>query len=207
MATHTSFRLALDVAAHAEWIVNNLVRTHYQYDAHIVPDLGVYDCDCNSFVAFVLERIAPAAFSFIPKETNQPLPRAFEYCLFFAGLDLHPLAEWSSIRSLLQVRRGDLLAWQSNSVNVPGKDTGHVAVAAGRPMMIEAGVVSLRVYDSAVTPHFEDTRGTGDGQPENGVGSGSIRFVMQDSGEPPAIQFGPSDPTRTPYRFSIGRLI
>jgi hypothetical protein len=51
--------LPQQIAAQAEFIVNNLEQTDYQYTEQIDVDRGIYDCDCNSFVGFVLQRAAP----------------------------------------------------------------------------------------------------------------------------------------------------
>ena len=74
------------LASQAEFIVNNLRQTDYQHIDNIDVDRGTYDCDCNGFVSFVMERSAPAHYKMVPKETNQPRPRAFEYYVFFSSL-------------------------------------------------------------------------------------------------------------------------
>ncbi len=51
-----------DIAALAEKIVNTLSHTVYQHVDKIDPASGVYDCDCNGFVAHLL-RIHGAAES------------------------------------------------------------------------------------------------------------------------------------------------
>ena len=78
--------LPQEIAAKAEAIVNTLTQTDYQHKDNIVPATGVYDCDCNGFVGFVLQSTAPNHLAKIPRESNQPRPRAFEYFTFFASL-------------------------------------------------------------------------------------------------------------------------
>ena len=51
--------LPQDVAALAELIVNTLTHTDYQHVDKIDPASGVYVCDCNGFVAYVLNSAAP----------------------------------------------------------------------------------------------------------------------------------------------------
>jgi hypothetical protein len=46
------------IAALGESIVNTLTHTHYQHVDKIDPATGVYDCDCNGFVGFVLPAVA-----------------------------------------------------------------------------------------------------------------------------------------------------
>lgn len=74
------------IASKAEAIVNSLVQTDYQHPEHIDAGAGVYDCDCNGFVGFLLDSVAAAHYNMIPKETDQPRPRAFKYYGFFASL-------------------------------------------------------------------------------------------------------------------------
>ncbi|MGA7410220.1 MAG: hypothetical protein WBW33_07025 [Bryobacteraceae bacterium] len=50
--------LPQQLASQAEFIVNNLQQTDYQHTENIDEDRGVYDCDCNGFVSFVMERAA-----------------------------------------------------------------------------------------------------------------------------------------------------
>jgi hypothetical protein len=86
----------------------------------------------------------------------------------------------------------------------PGEDTGHVCFVAETPAVLASGVFAVRVYDSADSPHFEDTRGDEPGQFPNGVGSGFINFEVDDQGTPTAFQFGSSEPFKS-FPIAIGR--
>jgi hypothetical protein len=188
--------LAEQVASQAEFIVNSLAQTDYQHTEYIDVDRGRYDCDCSGFVGFVLERTAPAHYALIPRETDQPRPRAFEYYEFFSHLTSQSTGGWHQIVQLRDARRGDVIAWRFPTIE-PGQDTGHVFFVGETPTVDDSGVFSVRVYDSADRPHFDDTRGNGKGQPEDGVGSGIIKFRVNAVGEPTAFQFGPSDKAET----------
>ena len=59
MEPEPELSLAGQVAEQAEFIVNNLQQTDYQYTENIDVDNGVYDCDCSQFANFVLSRAAP----------------------------------------------------------------------------------------------------------------------------------------------------
>jgi hypothetical protein len=91
---------------------------------------------------------------------------------------------------------------------VPHEDTGHVVFVADTPAFDEeGGFFALRVYDSAVVAHFDDTRGDGPGQWPNGVGSGFINFQVDDGGQPVAFQFAPPSSSEfVPMPIAIGRL-
>jgi hypothetical protein len=54
------------IASQAEFIVENLQHTDYQHTDNIDVDSGVYDCDCNGFVGFVLKNAAPAQNALVP---------------------------------------------------------------------------------------------------------------------------------------------
>jgi hypothetical protein len=192
------------MATQAEFIVSNLQQTDYQHTENIDVDRGVYDCDCNGFVSFVMERAAPDHYAMIPKEANQLRPRAFEYYVFFSSLTPESTGGWHRINFLRDARRGDIIAWRFPKVE-KGHDTGHVLIAAGTPTADDSGIFSLSVYDSAAQSHFDDTRGDGEGEFETGVGSGVITFKVDDTGRPAAFQFSPSDQFKT-LPIAIGRV-
>jgi hypothetical protein len=85
--------------------------------------------------------------------------------------------------------------------------TDHLDVlfAAETPVVDDSGNFSVRVYDSAAEPHFDDTRGDGESKFESGVGSGFINFLVDDLGRPTAFQFVPSDGFET-LPIAIGRV-
>lgn len=190
--------LPAELATQAEFIVNTLTQTDYQYNGVIDADEGIYDCDCNQFVACVLEGLAANHYALIPKEATQPLPRAFEYYLYFSSLGAQT-AGWKQITRLADARRGDILAWELPQVK--GQDTGHVVFLGEAPQEIEDGVWSVRVYDSADKPHFEDTRAPG----TTGVGSGFLRFEVDAEGRPTGFMFSPTATVFELRPIAIGR--
>lgn len=192
------------IADQAEFIVNNLRRTDYQHQDHIDVDLGIYDCDCNGFASFVMERAAPDHYAMIPKEMDQPRPRAFKYYEFFHALTPESTDGWHEIEFMRDARRGDLIAWRFPQIET-GHDTGHVCFAGETPVADDSGNFSVRVYDSARQPHFDDTRGDGEGEFASGVGSGFLHFRVDDLGRPTAFQFAPSDGFKT-LPIAIGRV-
>jgi hypothetical protein len=99
------------IAAQAEFIVNNHTETQYTHAEHIVVATGVYDCDCSGFAGFVLERVAPDRYAMIPKEMSGPRPGAVEYYDFFSSLTPESAGGWRQIDLLRDARRGDIIAW------------------------------------------------------------------------------------------------
>lgn len=194
------------LATLARSIVDSLTKTDYQHNENIDAAAGIYECDCNGFVGFVLQKIAPEHYASIPKEATQPRPRAFEYYMFLASLLPDAAGGWRRIDLLSQARAGDVIAWRFPTIKL-GHDTGHVLLVAETPTTDSDGIVSVTVSDSAAEPHFNDTRGTGAGIFPNGVGRGVIKFRTDGAGRPIAFQFAP--PTSAEFSFldiAIGRV-
>ena len=198
-----------DIAALAEDIVNTLIHTVYQHTDKIDAATGVYDCDCNGFVAHVLKTVAPENLAAIPINTEQPgpdetRPRAFEYYDYFASLTSRSTGAWSRINLLSDAGRGDVMAWRHATL-VKGKNTGHVVILAETPRLDASGAFYVaRVYDSTEEPHFEDTRPSPKG--DTGVGSGFVNFRVDGAGHPIAYLFSP--PLTAQYAYlpiAIGR--
>src|ERR1700722_16274751 len=153
MTPQSKLSLPEQMASQAEFIVNNLKHTKYQHPEKIDVDRGVYDCDCNGFLSFTMERAAPGHYAMVPKEADQPRPRAFEYYVFFNSLTPESTGGWHRIDFLRDARRGDIVAWRFAKVEI-GHNTGHVLFAAETPTVDDSGIFTVRVYDSADRPHF-----------------------------------------------------
>ena len=208
-----------DIAHAAETIVNTLTQTDYQHKREIDPSAGVYRCDCNGFVGFVLENVAPAHYEIVldfknenfPGESGQIRPRAFVYYGFFASLTPDSAGGWSRVDFLKDARRGDIIAWREPLIE-KDENTGHLVIVAEAPTLHAEGYYSLRVYDSAASPHFEDTRPNVHTPPLTdppalGVGSGFINFLVDADGSPIAYLFSPPIDADYSYKtIAIGRV-
>jgi hypothetical protein len=206
MGPEPELSLAEKVAGQAEFIVNSLQQTDYQYTENIDADNGIYDCDCSQFANFVLSALAPDHYATLVAAAGEPVPRAFDYYDFFSSLPPQAGDGWEQLRALADAARGDLIAWRFPQIQ-RGHDTGHVVFVADPPVLNDQGAFAVRVYDSAVVPHFDDTRGDGPGQWPSGVGSGFINFQVGEDGQPVAFQFSP--PLSSPFTslaIAIGRL-
>jgi len=187
------------LAAHAASIVDSLEQTAYQYTENIDAEAGIYDCDCNAFVGYILEQQAPIHYGLIPKEADRDRPRAFEYYNFFSSLTPFSKGGWHRIDLLANARPGDIIAWRFPELEI-GHDTGHVMFVAVMPMVDDSSIFSVRIYDSADQPHFDDTRGPDD----TGVGSGVIQFEVNTAGQPISFLFAPAE-RFTALSIAIGR--
>ena len=75
MSTETAEK----VGERAECVVEDVEHTNYQHKSYIDEATGTYDVDCNGFVAYVLQGVAPEHYHEIPKESDQDRPRAYKY--------------------------------------------------------------------------------------------------------------------------------
>jgi len=205
--------LSQDIAAKAQSIVDTLTQTDYQHVDNIDPGAGIYDCDCNGFVAFVLRAVALQNFEEIPIDTQvgsvESRPRAFEYYDYFASLTPQSTGGWSHVDLLSDARRGDIMAWRSPTIELH-VNTGHVVILAETPTLEPSGkFYVVRVFDSAAEAHFDDTR-MPHGQPsatgKTGVGSGVLSFKVDGAGRPIAYLFAPPATAQYSYHpIAIGR--
>ena len=187
-------------ASAAETIVNTLKQTDYTHDENIIAAEGIYDCDCGQFVGAVLHDNALVHYGMLTRESGQPAPRAFEWFEWFTTLTPASTNGWHRIDLMAEAARGDIISWRFPTVKAHS-DTGHVLIVADTPKVNDAGVYVVRVYDSAVAPHFQDTRAAGTG----GVGSGFVNFKADAEGRPIAFQFSPTD-VFTTFPILIARL-
>ncbi|WP_428338702.1 hypothetical protein [Mycobacterium sp.] len=193
----------------AESIVDGHTHTYYQHVDKIDPSTGVYDCDCNGFVGYILKNAAPQHYALVPKEDGRTRPRAFEYFNFFASLSPQSSGDWGRVDRLSDARRGDVMAWRFPTIRTH-EDTGHVMLLAEPPTLDGSGeFFKVRIYDSAAAAHFDDTRMPG-GQPSptgtTGVGSGFIHARVDGDGRPIAYLFAPPADAEYSYRpIAIGR--
>lgn len=194
-----------NIAAGAQSILDTLTETKYQYppEALNMPS-GVYNCDCNGFVGYVLQQIAPNHFQIVEDANIEsgPWPRAFSYYDFFASLTPESTGGWHRIDFLEDAQPGDIIAWREKTIEV-NQDTGHVMIVAQPPTPDPSGDFQVWVYDSAAYPHFEDTRTTG--AFPTGVGTGYITFKVDAEGRPNASIFGPTLPEATFLQIAVGR--
>ena len=107
--------------------------------------------------------------------------------------------------------RGDIVAWRFPFVEAHS-DTGHVVILAETPKLDASGdFFTVRVYDSALETHFDDTRKP-DGNPSpkgaTGVGSEILNFKIDGAGRPLAYLFAPPLTAQYSYHtIAIGRAV
>jgi hypothetical protein len=190
------------VADESKRIVRNVRYTDYKHQTEVDEYTGTYIMDCSGFVSYALDRVAPSHLAMIPKEADQPRPRAFKFYEYFSALKPNTNG-WHRIHHLLQVRRGDIIAWRHPGPIKPHNDTGHVLIVAEAPMGQDEQIsaVTVHVYDSSNVPHNQDTRRDG----VTGVGMGAVVFLADSQGRPSSFQFKVGDRFYS-FPIAVGRI-
>jgi hypothetical protein len=192
------------VANEAERVIHGTRHTKYQHKAYIDEATGTYYVDCSDYASYVLGRVAKHHLDMIPRESWWPVPRAYKYYDYFQSL---PSASggWRKIEQVMQVRRGDIIAWKSPGPVQKDHDTGHVFVVAETPSAVDLQTFAVRAYDSSNLKHYDDSRVQENNTMHDGVGIGTIHFQIDANGRPKAFQFGPGDHFHE-YPIAIGRV-
>jgi hypothetical protein len=129
---HREAQDAWEPATHREES-NTLTQTDCQHTNNIVPAAGIYDCDCNAFVSYVLSIMAPCHRT----GNERDAPIVYEYFDFFASRTPDSSGGWRRIDLLTDARRGDIMAWRFATIE-PQENTGHVVIIAETPTLAMA---------------------------------------------------------------------
>lgn len=175
--------------------------TQYQHHTDVDESAGSYDYDCSGLVDYALGRAAPAALAALPVTKSRPLAADFERHLAAATTGAGP---WRAVPTVGELAPGDLVAWLATEDSTTD-DTGHVMIvaAAPRPNPDRAGEWLVRVIDSTVSPHADDSRH----KPDTGLGVGVIGLVTDQAGRPTAFYWrGGLSPHAKPTEIALGRL-
>ncbi|HEX4362697.1 MAG TPA: hypothetical protein VH141_34525 [Pseudonocardia sp.] len=163
-------RLALLAEAHAELAA--MRDTEYQHDTDVDAVRGEFYYDCSGFLDYALGRAAPAALRALPvtASAGRPLAQDFEHTLR-AGR----AGPWRSVATPADLRPGDVVAWLATP-DSRTRDTGHVVIVLDTPVRNpnRADEWLVKVADSTVSPHADDSRGT----EADGLGTGTIGLAV-----------------------------
>ena len=190
----------------ADRVFKNTQHTKYQHKQFIDEATGTYYVDCSGFVGYVLTRMAKRHLALIPKEGFWPVPRAFKYYEYFAGLTTTATHGWRKLDRLDEARPGDIIAWQLSDDIRKDHDTGHVFIVAETLTSVGDQLFAVRAFDSAALRHYDDTRVNSDGVYHDGVGEGTFHLRVDADGKPTAFQFGPGDKFHE-HPISIGHIL
>lgn len=151
--------------------------TRYQHRTEVRERLGRYFWDCSGLVSWVLHRAAPGAARGIggPRTSARGIHRLIER----APTD-RARAGWQRLASIEEARPGDVFAWRTPP-GLPSRHTGHTGFVLERPRRVPGlrHAFAIRIADSIVGPHQEDTRAA---DPDGGLGSGVMVFLTDGRG-------------------------
>ncbi|MBX3270813.1 MAG: CHAP domain-containing protein [Sandaracinaceae bacterium] len=174
----------------------------YQHRTDVNERAGRYRWDCSGLVSWVVRRAAPRAGRAMGGErlTARGIHRMIER----APRD-RARAGWQRLGHIEEVLPGDVFAWRTPPGS-PSRHTGHTGFVVERPRRVEGlrDAYAVRVADSIVGPHEDDSRAEGTA---GGLGTGV--FVFLTDGEGQATHYGwhgtrTAGYVRTPVLF--GRL-
>jgi hypothetical protein len=157
--------------------------SRYQHTTEVDESAGTYFYDCSGLIDYAARRVIPIAADALPTSTSaRPLAGDIEHYLH-GGLD-HPVAGWTAIRRVADLRPGDVIAWLATEDSTTG-DTGHTMVVfdAPTPDAARPGEWLVQVADSTLSPHAGDSRRRG----ETGLGTGTIGLLDDSDGGPTAF--------------------
>ena len=198
-AAEPSTPAAARAVATLERILETQRDARYQHRTDVRERRGRYRWDCSGMVSWIVHRAAPRAGRSIGRDRT-------------SARGIHRLITrerrgWARVDHIEEVRPGDVFAWRTPPGS-PSRHTGHTGFALERPRPVPGlrDAYALRVADSVVGPHQEDTRPRGG--TEGGLGTGI--FVFLTDGEGRVTHYGwhgtrTAGYMRTPVVF--GRLL
>lgn len=184
----------------SESIFSLLTVTAYQHTTVMDDATGTYLCDCSGYINTLLERSSPDAYREIQVLRERPTTK--EYYMFFSTLKIRATSRSSFIRvtDFRALKPGDIVVWREET-----DGTGHVGLvlAPPAPNPSREGELLIRIADSALSPHADDTRAAG----TTGIGSGIIGIQIDTRGNPVGIYWrGGVSGTLQPVDIAVGRL-
>ncbi len=176
LAGNRAARRVLDVLRRIE---DGLQHTHYQGRTQVRVKDGYYAWDCSGMTSWILSRAAPRARKTL--RSSRPVARTYLRRIQRAP-SKRSRGGWRKIANIEDVRPGDIFAWL-RPTEWPKGATGHVGFIASKPEPVDhiANAYVVRIVDSTRYPHQDDERETG---VQDGFGSGTILFVVDDDGAP-----------------------
>jgi len=157
--------------------------TAYQHRTAVRERIGRYRWDCSGMVSWVIHRAAPRAGRAM--HTERAAARGIYRMIERAPVDRQRNG-WEEIAHIERVRAGDVFAWRTPPGS-PSRHTGHTGFVVERPRPVPGlqDAYAVRVADSIVGPHQDDSRPAGT---DGGLGNGV--FVFLTDGEGTATHYG-----------------
>jgi cell wall-associated NlpC family hydrolase len=185
-----------------EQILSKLKSTRYSHKGAVDEEKGIYILDCSSLACHILSKAAPASLESVPVDPRYRHARAKNFCDTFLQSPADKARNgWLRIVRVIDAEPGDFIAWKKDPMPPKG-NTGHVVMVLEKPVLESDGTVRVVVLDASSGRHANDTRKKG----ENGVGSGTIWFKVDESGAPVAVHWSTRKRPPIPHPIGIGRV-
>jgi hypothetical protein len=151
--------------------------THYQHPTEVDEQSGEFDYDCSGFLDYALQRIDPAAYRALPVSKTRPLAQDVVH-----QIRSGKPGPWQQVATAAQLRPGDVVSWLTPQ-DSDSDNTGHVMIVLATPTenARRDNEWLVQVADSTTSPHAADSRIGGS---PNGLGTGTIGLVADDTGQP-----------------------
>ena len=190
-----------EVFQEAQRILQTHQESHYDHKTLIDEVKGYYRVDCSSFVSYILHKKAPSALALLPIDAKHTRSRAQNYYDYFKGLET-PNNHWMAIKTILELERGDIIAWKYDP-SLQKKDTGHVVIVSQKPVLEEPYLYRIRVMDASKGKHANDTRAEG----SDGIGSGDMWFHVDKNGSPIGLYWSSKEKKESQHPIAMGRVL
>ncbi len=179
----------------------NLKSTKYSHKTTVNEEEGIYFLDCSSLACHILSKAAPASLESVPVDPRHSRARAKNFCDTFLHAPIGKARNgWLRITKAIDAEPGDFIAWKNDPIPPKG-NTGHVVMVLEKPVLESDGTIRVMVLDASSGRHANDTRKKG----EDGVGSGTIWFKVDESGAPIAVHWSSRERPPVPHPIGIGR--
>jgi len=185
----------------AIWVFKNAQVSNYEHN-HLPVSKQVHvrngnacvvKTNCSGFVGYVLYTTARTQFDAIRStQPERSFPQAMAYAKFFETLSPSiPHKGWLKVGSIAELRRGDLIAWQTPGSKTKGRgNTGHTmfVIETPGPAQVLDGMrfVSVLVLDCSSVTHFQPEQLPKGAKQSirDGIGKGVIRLLVNENDEP-----------------------
>lgn len=191
-----------EVFQEANYLLQTHQESHYDHKTVIDEKRGYYRMDCSSLVCYVLSKRAPIALGMIPKDVHHSHARAQNFYDYFKTLETMPNAYWMAVRTVTELKRGDIIVWKYDPM-LRKKDTGHIVIVAETPVQEEAYLYRIRVIDASRGQHAKDTRVAG----KDGIGSGDMWFRVDENNFPVGLYWSSKEKQEARHSIAMGRVL
>jgi len=174
--------------------------TRYSHKTFIDRERSICEVDCSGFLVAILKQTSPDHLRQIATRHKRTL--AADFYEAFAPAEGNVPRGWKSIKRMQQVEPGDIIAWKKLD-REPGDNTGHVVLVEEKPTAVSPAQFRVRVLDSTVHGHGQDSRPEG----KSGIGRGTIWLDVDEDGHPIGFRWKSKNGGLHEVPIAIGRAM